>query len=55
MRRAEHVARIEEKGNICTCRRDNMKEGVHLKDLSTGERIMLKLVLQKYCGRVWTV
>jgi len=55
MRRAEHVARIEEKGNIYTCRRGNMKERVRFKDLSTGERIMLKLILQKYYGRVWTV
>jgi hypothetical protein len=53
-RRAEHVARIEEKGNIYTCRRGNMKERVRLKDLSTGERIILKLILQTYFRSVWT-
>jgi hypothetical protein len=54
MRRAEHVARIEEKGNIYTCRRGNTKERVSLKELSTDERIILKLVLQKYFGSGWT-
>ena len=46
MRRAERVARIEEKGNIYTCRREIMKERVHLQDLSADERIILKLILQ---------
>jgi hypothetical protein len=54
MRRTEHVARIEKKGNLYTCRRGNIKERVHLKDLSTGERIILKLILQEYFGSVWT-
>jgi hypothetical protein len=32
----------------------NVKERVRLKDLITGERIILKLILRKYFGSVWT-
>jgi hypothetical protein len=54
MRWAGHVARMGKKRNAYRILMGNQKERDHYEDLDVGERIILKWILDRQDGVVWT-
>jgi hypothetical protein len=54
MRWVGHVARMEEMRNVYCVLVGNPEEKDNLEGTGVDERIILKWILKKYDGRVWT-
>jgi hypothetical protein len=54
MRWAGHVAHMGKTGNVCRILVESQKVRDHWEDLDVGDCIILKCILERYVGMVWT-